>query len=200
MGLLSKILGSDEKAKSVLDSIQKVADSVIAESADALKSVQNAAQSALDQSNGQQAANQANPVNAGSQVIQTPEPSAQSFDRGSAESGLSWGEFMPSEPNQHNFPGSYTEYFESIFREELPQFTVTSETVRNGTGTVYTFLDGETKALVIELMSDRCSAKALRRECQQAGVPYLRFYYDHDGWWNTRSYVVGRIQSALGIF
>ena len=136
MGLLSKILGSDEKAKSVLDSIQKVADSVIAESADALKSVQNAAQSALDQSNGQQAANQANPVNAGSQVIQTPEPSAQPFDRGSAESGLSWGEFMPSEPNQHNFPGSYTEYFESIFREEMPQFTVTSETVRNGTGTV----------------------------------------------------------------
>lgn len=197
MGLLSKILGSDEKAKSVLDSIQKVADSVLADSADAIKSMQNAAQSALDQSNGQQAAN---PVNAGPQVIQTPETASQPYDSGYENSGCSWGERMPAEPNQHNFPGSYTEYFESIFREELPQYTVTSEAVRSGTGTVYTFLNGETKALVIELMSERCSAKALRKECQQAGVPYLRFYYDHDGWWNTRSYVVGRIKSALGIF
>ena len=29
------------------------------------------------------------------------------------------------------------------------------------------------------------------------GVPYLRFYKDHEGWWNARSYVVSRIEKAL---
>lgn len=204
MGLFSKIFGSEEKAKSVLDSIQKVADNVLSESADALKSVQKAAQSALDQSeqNAQNTQNVQNPAASGPQVIQTPENPAQFF-AAAAQQNASWGEKMPAEPNQHNFPGSYSEYFESIFREELPSFRVTKELVRNGTGTVYSFYKGEDdaeKKMVIELRSDRCNAKALRRECEQAGIPYLRFYYDHTGWWNTRSYVVSRIRGALGIF
>ena len=29
------------------------------------------------------------------------------------------------------------------------------------------------------------------------GIPYLRFYYNHEGWWNTRSYVTRRIANAL---
>ncbi len=46
-------------------------------------------------------------------------------------------------------------------------------------------------------MSESCEAKKFRDDCVRAGTPYLRFYYDHDGWWNTRSYVAGRIRGAL---
>ena len=31
------------------------------------------------------------------------------------------------------------------------------------------------------------------------GIPYIRFYYDHEGWWNTKSYVIRRTSEALGI-
>ena len=113
------------------------------------------------------------------------------------ESSGYYGRRMPDEPNQFNFGGTYTEYFESILREEFWQFTFSTETVREGTGTVLTLFENGRKMLVIELMSERCSSKKLRSECQAEGTPYLRFYYDHAGWWNVRSYVVGRIRSAL---
>ncbi|MBR6460134.1 MAG: hypothetical protein IKS49_08320, partial [Actinomycetaceae bacterium] len=54
------------------------------------------------------------------------------------------------------------------------------------------------KALVVELMSERSSAKMLRWRCENEGVPYLRFYYDHWGWWNEKSYVIERTAKALG--
>ena len=104
---------------------------------------------------------------------------------------------MPDEPNQFNFGGTYTEYFESILREDFWQFTFSTEPVREGTGTVLTLFENGRKMLVIELMTERCSSKKLRSECQAEGTPYLRFYYDHPGWWNVRRYVVGRIRSAL---
>ncbi len=47
-------------------------------------------------------------------------------------------------------------------------------------------------------MSETSSAQRVRKACAAENVPYLRFYIDHDGWWNTRSYVTGRIRAALG--
>ncbi len=113
------------------------------------------------------------------------------------DSADNYSKRMPNEPNQFNFGGTYTEYFESILREDFRQFTFTTETVREGTGTVLTLFENGRKMLVIELMSERCSSRKLRSNCQAEGTPYLRFYYDHLGWWNVRSYVVGRIRSAL---
>ena len=52
--------------------------------------------------------------------------------------------------------------------------------------------------IVVELMSENCSVKRTRRDCEAKGIPYRRFYYDHQGWWNTRKYVVTRIRQALG--
>jgi hypothetical protein len=46
-------------------------------------------------------------------------------------------------------------------------------------------------------MSDGTQRYKLRNECRAQGIPYLRFYYDHDGWWNTRSYVTRRIAGQL---
>ena len=31
----------------------------------------------------------------------------------------------------------------------------------------------------------------------EKGLPYLRFYFDHEGWWNTRAYVTKRVAEAL---
>ena len=36
------------------------------------------------------------------------------------------------------------------------------------------------------------------QECAAAAIPYLRFYHNHDGWWNTRAYVTQRVRGALG--
>ena len=56
--------------------------------------------------------------------------------------------------------------------------------------------DGQ-KALVVELLSRSSAAAKLRRDCQREGIPYLRYYYDYEGWWNTRSYVTRRTAQAL---
>ena len=112
-------------------------------------------------------------------------------------SGFSWGDQMPAEENQFSYPGSYREYFESVFRAEFPQYQLQTEEFRSGC--VITFLDGGRKALVVELKSEHSEANRLRKNCQREGLPYLRFYHNHHGWWNTRSYVVTRTRAALGL-
>ena len=89
------------------------------------------------------------------------------------------------------------EYFENIFRTELPMYAMDRTIPSNSKRVVYEFYSGTTTALVIELMSERCSVQRTRSACERNHVPYLRFYYDHDGWWNTRAYVVKRIRDAL---
>ncbi|MBR5981187.1 MAG: hypothetical protein IK035_04195 [Firmicutes bacterium] len=110
-----------------------------------------------------------------------------------------WGELMPKDENQFDFKGTYTEYFEKIFREDFPGCSFTLSHPKYYSSDIYTFTKDGSKALVIELMKKNCSAKALRRETQREGVPYLRFYTDCSdiGWWNARSYVVGRMREAL---
>lgn len=113
--------------------------------------------------------------------------------------GRSWGERMPNEPNQYNFPGSYIQYFEDIFNREFAAYRVVrSQNPRTDKTTVYTFYDGARTALVVELLSRRADVKQLRSDCARDRIPYLRFYYDYEGWWNARSYVVRRINNALG--
>ena len=103
---------------------------------------------------------------------------------------------IPAEENQFNFNGTYTEYFEKIFAEELPQYRY-EKTCINNRRVVYTFFNGTSKMLVVELMSEKCSARKLRSDCEAEGTPYLRFYYDHEGWWNLRTYVAERLHNAL---
>ncbi len=146
-------------------------------------------------------------------IIKTAQQQASSAGSGKAESGasygapaaakpspsgFSWGEEMPNEENQFNFNGTYTQYFESIFRAEFSNYRIEKTAPGGSNRTVYTFYSGDRKALVTEIMSQNCSAKKLRRDCEAAGIPYLRYYYDHHGWWNTRNYVVTRTRAALG--
>lgn len=139
---------------------------------------------------------QAKPSASQKPTFQQPQPvtrptAAQTF---SGPSGFSWGEEMPNEPNQFNYPGTYRAYFEDIFRTDFSGYRVTLEDART---TAYSFFDGDRKALVVELLAQSSGAYKLREDCRKSGTPYLRFYYDHRGWWNTRSYVVGRIRKAL---
>ena len=112
---------------------------------------------------------------------------------------MPWGELMPAEENQYSFNGSYIQYFEKVFAEEFPSYQISHAPAGNGRITVFTFMNGGRKALVVELLSERCSVYKLRNQCLNEGIPYLRFYYDHDGWWNTRSYVAGRVRGALSV-
>ncbi len=116
-----------------------------------------------------------------------------------ARNGFSWGEDMPAEENQYSYRGDYLAYFDMVFSQELPQFRITRETAANGKTTVYSFWQGERQALVAEIMSERSEANKLRNTCRARGIPYVRFYYDHRGWWNTRSYVASRTRAALGL-
>lgn len=112
-------------------------------------------------------------------------------------SGFSWGPEMPDEENQYNFNGTYKEYFNDVFRSEFPDYTIESSDTNNGRTTVFTFLNGSRKALVVELLSRKSSANKLRSDCRAEGIPYLRYYYDYHGWWNTREYVKQRTRNAL---
>ncbi len=127
--------------------------------------------------------------------------------------GFSWGDQMPREENQYSYPGEYYDYFAMIFARDFPSLRAEQEArfmgndnraVRYGrpqprrrVATVFTLWDGGRKALVVELLSEHAQTAKLRSECERQGIPYLRFYYNHHGWWNTRSYVVERVRQAL---
>lgn len=113
-------------------------------------------------------------------------------------SGDSWGPVMPAEECQFNYGGTFAQYFDHVFREDFPQYRLEREQV-SGDTLVYTFWQGPSKALVVEVLPQSSARQKLRRDSLRAGIPYLRFYHNHDGWWNTRSYVDRRVKTALGI-
>ena len=116
----------------------------------------------------------------------------------SSPSGFSWGEVMPDEENQFNYNGPFTEYFEKIFTEEFPEYEISWNKPENSRSYIFSFYLYGDKKLIVEIMPCTSSAKALRERCHDAGMPYLRFYYDRHGWWNTRAYVIERTKKALG--
>ena len=180
MSLLSKLLGDSKKELApVLDALKEAAQKA---GVDSLLNDTQASQGSA------QSAPAAAPQNA---------RPARRWGSDAPESGFSWGEDMPAEENQYSFQGDYRSYFDMVFSQEFSQYRITRETPKKGHSTVYSFWLGERKALVAELMSDRSEANALRSDCRARGIPYVRFYYDHDGWWNTRSYVAQRTRAAL---
>lgn len=114
-----------------------------------------------------------------------------------ALSGFSWGPVMPDEENQFNYNGTFDSYFENIYRAEFPDYRLEKENATGSKRVIFTFYDETRKALVVELMPQSSMSKKLRETCHASGIPYLRFYYDHEGWWNTRSYVITRTRNAL---
>ena len=113
-------------------------------------------------------------------------------------SGFSWGENMPAEENQFNSGLPYYQYFDKVLREGFPGYEIRGESVKDGAAAIFTFTQGGRDALVVEVMSDSSEAQKVRRSCQAAGTPYLRFYHNHDGWWNTKAYVLSRVKGVLG--
>ena len=111
-------------------------------------------------------------------------------------SGFSWGDKKPAEENQYNFEGPFWVYFENIFRAEFAATPFTKNEISSNR-IAYTFYSGASKVLVVELMSENCSAYKLRNDTRKEGVPYTRFYIDHDGWWNTKTYVITRMREAM---
>ncbi|MBQ7599274.1 MAG: hypothetical protein IJU57_01215 [Clostridia bacterium] len=170
MGLLSKLFGGDKAAEKAA---KDLLNGIFGNSANS---------SQTPQAPSQPAEPQAAPAQSYSSYPDSP-------------SGFSWGEVMPAEENQYNSGKPYTEYFEGIFREVLPAYRF--ERSRVDKRTIYRFTDGMSAKLVIELMSQSSSAKKLRADCAKQGIPYLRFYYDHDGWWNTKAYVADRIRKVI---
>ena len=122
-------------------------------------------------------------------------PQAAPAQEAMGPSGDSWGPVMPAEENQYNFNGTYVQYFEQIFRSEFSSYQI--EKTQESKCTVFTFNDGARKALVVELLPENSGRYGLRKKCEESGTPYLRYYYNHQGWWNTRSYVIRRTRAAI---
>lgn len=132
--------------------------------------------------------------NAWSAQNYTAQPDAAS----DGPSGVSWGSRMPDEPNQYNYPGSYEDYFADIFNREFADYRVErQQNPRTRGAYTYTFTKNAAPCLVVELLSERNEVYQVRDDCHKQGIPYLRFYYDHKGWWNTRAYVTERMRKAL---
>ena len=107
----------------------------------------------------------------------------------------------PKEPNQYNFRGKYPKYFASVFAEAFPDYEVTQEpdTVNKyeRDAAIFVFRQNGRVCLKVEVMSESSSSQKIRKECEAAGIGYLRFYHDHETWWNTKAYVVCRVRTAL---
>ena len=115
------------------------------------------------------------------------------------QKSLSVYDNIPAEENLFNFNGPYQTYFRRIFAEDFPGYEVAEQPAPHGKGTLFIFMRSGIGVLVVEVMSEDCTSNRVRRECEQAGNPYLRYYYNHWGWWNTRSYVRNRTRMALGL-
>ena len=181
MGLLSKLFGADgEKA---LEQLKNAA-----------RDIMGGVDKTGDESN---VHNQIPPQN-------LPQESAgQVISSGEEQSapvpfGASWGEEMPAEENQFSSGKRFDDYFADLFAAEFPAYRVEHEIPRSSyPAVIFTFWQEDRRALVVEVISERSSVCKLRRECRSQGIPYLRYYHDHDGWWNTRSYVINRTRAAL---
>ena len=176
MGLLSKLLGNGDAgkaAKSFLDDVVKSVKEVVNDT----------------QKPGQQGA--------APQASSRPASALNDEELVNAPSGDSWGPVMPQEENQFNYPGSYDDYCDGIFRSEFPEYRIELEKVNNGRATVFSFYGASGKALAVEVISRKSTPYSLRKKCAEQGIPYLRYYYDYEGWWNTRSYVIRRTRTAL---
>ena len=124
------------------------------------------------------------------------EPDATSSQTAKADGEYSFYDNVPDEENQYNFNGPFTAYFENIFNNDFSEYRYEKGNADSMKRVPYTFYSGGQKVLVVELYAGE--SKKLKKECAKANVPYLRFYHDHDGWWNTRKYVVERMRKALG--
>ena len=183
MGLLSQLLG--DKAKDAEKALGKLKDI-----ADVLKGSGAAAGGSLEES--LHKTNQEKPQQSAASVsVQQAAATAL------GPSGKSWGPVMPNEPNQYNYGGTYLEYFTEIYKTEFADCDVALSKSKYGTTDVFTFRKGGQTVLIVELLSRKSSAEAVRKSCRAQGIPYLRYYYDYDGWWNTRSYVVERTRNAI---
>ena len=171
MGLFDKIFGDSKKANAFMNFLKEVAEEKEKEK------------------------EKTKPAQTESAPAPAPAPApAQEY----APPGTYWGELMPAEENQYSFNGTWLEYFEQIFRTEFSAYRI--ECVQNNyRSAIFTFYDGTRKALVTEILPSSSAAQKLRRDTLRAGIPYLRYYHDHEGWWNVRSYVVNRTKEALGI-
>jgi hypothetical protein len=183
MGLLDKLFGS--AGKEVIKQLKDTAQSVAKEATNAMNNVTSSA-------NATSSSNASRPQTGSAATIRPTERPL---------SGDSWGPEMPAEENQFNSGKSYDQYFYDIFVENFPSYRVTTEKIRGDRATLITFWADapEKKALVVELMSDTSSAESTRVQCRREGIPYLRFYYNHEGWWNTKSYVIRRTLEALNL-
>ena len=171
MGLLSKLLGVDKKLEQTVKNAVNDAVNAALQNQSAARNVQN---------------------------VQYPQPAgSQPAVRGSETCGFSWGPVMPAEENQYNYPGTYVEYFSHVFKEEFPGYNITYGQDPKRYSTIFTFWSGAGKALVVELLPRSSETKMLRNACAAQNIPYLRFYYNHHGWWNTRAYVAQRTREAL---
>lgn len=175
MGLLDSLFGGKKPDNAVLSALSDLVDAV-----DAAKKA-NAGTNAAPQTE----------ANTGAAPQQQYVPEEEE----DGPSGFSWGPKMPAEENQYNFSGTYLDYFRSIFRSDFAEYELSEETF--GKATVFTFRKGGQVALVVELLSRSSSNYKRRRDCRNQSIPYLRYYYDYDGWWNTRAYVVQRTRNAL---
>ena len=118
-----------------------------------------------------------------------------------AESGLSWGEDMPKAPNQFNSHKRFDKYFRDLFRENFPDYEIAEEkNVYSRPSIVFTFWKDGKRALVVEVISECTDVYMRRNECRRTGTPYLRYYHDHHGWWNTEEYVIERTRKALSFW
>lgn len=161
----------------------------------------NAEKAAKDILNGLFAEANKNQNNQQTQKKEETKPQPQQQQQQQAYEPESEWEAIPNEECQYNYSGSFEQYFEHVFAEDFPAYRTEKAYVNKPDykkRVAYTFYNGAAKVLVVELMPESCEAKKFREDVKRSGVSYLRFYYDHEGWWNTRAYVTGRIRAILG--
>ena len=180
MGLFSKIFNDEKTEKAAVDLLKGILKSAVDDKAS-------------------EKAPSAPAASAPAASAPAAPAAAPAEDRSDEPSGFSWGPVMPDELNQYNYNGSYLAYFAEIFHDEFSEYTIKQEEGYGGISksALFKFYKDEKLALVVELLPKSSEARKVREKCRAQGIPYLRYYIDYEGWWNTRAYVVKRTGDAL---
>ena len=150
-------------------------------------------------------------------VVYGPAPGTPEALKAATDGSI--GDIVPDEPNQYNYKGEPKNFFLEVLTAAFPEYTVRMHDASYPTrpswergpfgsyrqipgkpvpAYIFTVQDGSEVKLAVELLSQASkNRKNNRKTFEEQHIPFTRFYYDVDGWWNTKSYIRERAYAAI---
>ena len=109
-------------------------------------------------------------------------------------------DYVEGERNLFDYRGEPLDYFREVLRDNFTGYDIRENVKINPKSpnpSEFVFYTGDHVDLVVEILWAGSARESTKYYCKEKRIPYLRFYYGHEGWWNTEKYVVDRIRGLI---